>query len=163
VPFRYPASVRRRYERLDRFPEGLLAFGDSICSFNPIYGQGMTVAAMAAGALGSALDRHGGAATAALARDYYRAAARLLAMPWQFAVGGDFAFPQTTGPRPRGIALSNWYARRIGLASQVAPDVNTTFLRVQQLLVPPSVLLRPAFMARALWLTRPGGAAARGR
>ena len=163
VVFRFPASRRRAFDGLHRPPAGYLALGDACCSFNPIYGQGMTVAAMAAGALGSALDRHGGAATAALARDYYQAAARLLAMPWQFAVGGDFAFPETTGPRPRGIALSNWYARRIGLAAQVAPDVNTTFFRVQQLLVPPSVLLRPAFMARVLWLTRPGGAAARGR
>jgi 2-polyprenyl-6-methoxyphenol hydroxylase-like FAD-dependent oxidoreductase len=148
---------------MTHFPEYLVVLGDALCSFNPIYGQGISVAAMAAGALGSALDRHGGAATAALARDYYRAAAGLIATPWQFAVGGDFAFPQTTGPRPRGVALSNWHARRIGLASPVAPDVNTTFFRVQQLLVPPSVLLRPAFMARVLWLTRPGGAAARGR
>jgi hypothetical protein len=122
----------------------------------------MTVAAMAAGALGAALDRHGGA-TVAMARDYFRAAAGLIATPWRFAVGGDFFYPQTRGPRPRGIALSNWYARRIGLASQVAPDVNATFFRVQQLLAPPSVLLRPAFMARVLWLNRPGGSAARGR
>ena len=162
VVFRFPASRRRAFDRLDRLPAGYVAAGDAFCSFNPIYGQGMTVAAMAAGALGAALDRHGGA-TAAMARDYFRAAAGLIATPWRFAVGGDFSYPQTSGPRPRGITLSNWYARRIGLASQVAPDVNITFFRVQQLLAPPSVLLRPAFMARVLWLNRPGGSAVRER
>ncbi|HEV8565707.1 MAG TPA: FAD-dependent monooxygenase [Actinoplanes sp.] len=155
VTYRFPTSRRRAFDRLDRLPAGYVALGDAFCSFNPIYGQGITVAAMAAGALGAALDRHG-AATVPAARDYYRAAADLIATPWRFAVGGDFANPKTSGPRPRGTALSNWYARRIALASQVAPDINAAFLRVQQLIDPASVLFRPGLIARVLWLNRPG-------
>ena len=149
VTHRFPASRRRQFAVLDRLPAGFVTIGDAVCSFNPIYGQGMTVAAMQAGALGATLDRHGDP-TAEMARDYYRAAARLIATPWQFAVGGDFAFPATTGPRPRGNSLSNWYARRMALASQVAPDINIAFFRVQQLIDPPSVLFRPRFVARVL-------------
>lgn len=154
---RFPASRRRLFEQLDRLPAGYLALGDAICSFNPIYGQGMTCAVKEATALGAALDRHDRQPTADMAREYYAATAEIVDTPWQFAVGGDFAYPETTGPRPRGIAARNWYSRQIALASQVSPEVNQLFLSVQQLMTPPSVLTRPAFVARVLRLARRRG------
>jgi 2-polyprenyl-6-methoxyphenol hydroxylase-like FAD-dependent oxidoreductase len=152
VTIRFPSSRRRLFEKLERVPAGYVALGDAICSFNPIYGQGMTCAAMEATALGAALDRHAGEPTAEMARDYYAATAEIVATPWQFAVGGDFVYPETTGPRPRGVAARNWYARQIALASQIDPEVNATFVGVQQLLPPPSVLTEPRFVARVLRL-----------
>ena len=151
---RFPSSRRRLFEKLDRLPAGYVALGDAICSFNPIYGQGMTCAAKEATALGAALDAHGREPTAAMARDYYTAAARVIATPWQFAVGGDFVYPETTGPRPRGIAARNWYSRQIALASQIDPQISRTFTSVQQLITPPSVLMKPRFAARVLRLAR---------
>jgi 2-polyprenyl-6-methoxyphenol hydroxylase-like FAD-dependent oxidoreductase len=159
VTYRFPASRRRDFAKLERLPGGFVTAGDAFCSFNPIYGQGMTVAAMEARLLGAVLDQRGNTSEA-MTRDYYRAAARIIATPWQFAVGGDFSFPATTGPRPRGIAVSNWYARRLALASQIEPDINTTFFRVQQLIDPPSVLFTPKLIARVLWLNRPGARSA---
>jgi 2-polyprenyl-6-methoxyphenol hydroxylase-like FAD-dependent oxidoreductase len=150
VSTKFPASRRRLFERLDRLPGGYVALGDAICSFNPIYGQGMTCAAREATALGEALDRHQRTPDAEMARDYYAAAARIVQVPWQFATGGDFNYPETTGPRPRGTALRNWYARQIAYASQVDPSVNKAFAEVQHLVSPPSILSRPAFVARVL-------------
>jgi hypothetical protein len=142
---RFPSSRRRLFERLETVPAGFVTLGDAMCSFNPIYGQGMTVAAMEA----VALDRLG-AASSDEVRAYYRAAAELIAVPWRFAVGGDFGYPQTIGPRPRGMKLTNWYARRIALAAQVDRDVNATFQSVQQLLTPPEALFKPRMIARVL-------------
>jgi 2-polyprenyl-6-methoxyphenol hydroxylase-like FAD-dependent oxidoreductase len=159
VTHRFPASRRRDFAKLERLPGGFVTTGDAFCSFNPIYGQGMTVAAMEARLLGAVLDQRGTTAEA-MARDYYRAAARIIATPWQFAAGSDFSFPATTGARPRGIAVSNWYGRRLGMASQIRPDINTLFFRVQQLLDPPSVLFTPKLIARVLWLNRPGARSA---
>jgi 2-polyprenyl-6-methoxyphenol hydroxylase-like FAD-dependent oxidoreductase len=145
--FRFPSSRRRQFEKLDRLPVGYVALGDSVCSFNPVYGQGMTCAAREATTLGAALDEH---PLASFARPYYAAVAALVAIPWSFAVGSDFSYPETTGPRPRGIALRNWFARRIAYASQIDPEVNRAFIGVQQLLVPPDVLFRPRFVLRVL-------------
>lgn len=149
VPYRFAASRRRYFEELERLPAGYLALGDTICSFNPIYGQGMSVAAMEAVALGTTLERHG-AATAETAADYYRATAELLAVPWQFAAGGDFAYPQTSGPRPRGNRLTNWYVRRLITVAQSVPELNRAFYEVQHLVAPPKRLLRPSVVAKVL-------------
>ncbi|MEU8235321.1 FAD-dependent monooxygenase [Actinoplanes sp. NPDC048967] len=151
APIRFPSSRRRLFEELDRLPAGLVTVGDAVCSFNPIYGQGMTVAAMAAAALGDTLDRHG-SVTAAAARDYYRAVAEVIAVPWRFAVGNDFSYPETTGPRPRGVRFSNWYARRLAVATHASPELTDVYLRVQQLLAPPTDLLRPGVVAKVLRL-----------
>jgi len=71
-----------------------------------------------------------------------------------FAVGGDFSFPHTTGPKPRGVEVTNWYARRIGLASKKDADIRRIFTSVQQLVAPPSTLFKPAMVAKVLWLSR---------
>jgi 2-polyprenyl-6-methoxyphenol hydroxylase-like FAD-dependent oxidoreductase len=147
---RFPSSRRRLFERLDRLPAGYVTLGDAICSFNPIYGQGMTSAARQASVLGEALDRHHRVADAELAADYYAATAEVIDVPWGLAIGGDFRFPGTTGPRPRGLALRNWYSRQITYASQVDGEVFRVASAVQQLVAPPAVLKRPAFVARVL-------------
>ena len=151
---RFPSSRRRLFEKAGRLPGGYVALGDAVCSFNPIYGQGMTCAARAATALGEALDRHHRVPDAAMAHDFYGQVAEINETPWRFAVGGDFAFPATTGPRPRGIRLRNWYSRQITYASQIDPTIYRTATGVQHLVDPPSVLFRPAFAARVIRLAR---------
>ena len=146
VPFRYPASVRRRYERLDRFPRGLLAFGDAICSFNPIYGQGMTVASLEALALRDVLREGDGE----LAPRFFRLAGRLVDVPWDIAVGTDLRFPHVDGRRTAKVRLVNRYLSRVHVAAEVDPVVGTAFLRVVNLIDRPEKLLTPPVAARVL-------------
>lgn len=98
VSGRFSASIWRRYELLPRFPAGYLVFGDAICSFNPRYGQGMSVAALQAVELGNILasadcDRE-------LARNFFRRAAKVVAIPWSIAVGNDLRIPEVAGVGP---------------------------------------------------------------
>ena len=149
VTYRFPASRRRRFELLREPPGGYLAVGDAMCSFNPIYGQGMTVAATEAVALGGLLDRIPDN-SGRLARAFYRAAAKAIRTPWQFAVGADFLYPETTGPRPRGIGLLNRYSSRLQRTAQTDPRLRRTFTSVQQLVAPPRALFTPAVIAKVI-------------
>jgi 2-polyprenyl-6-methoxyphenol hydroxylase-like FAD-dependent oxidoreductase len=151
---KYPASIRQRYEWLRRFPEGLLVLGDSLCSFNPIYGQGMSVAALEAELLSQCLNL----GRQRLAARFFPSAARLVDVPWQIAVGGDFRFAGVRGRRPRLVGLANEYLRLVHLASHRDPVVATAYHRVGNLLATPSSLLRPRILSRVLrnwWRNHP--------
>jgi hypothetical protein len=145
-PFRFPTSRRRRYDRLRRFPAGLLVTGDAICSFNPIYGQGMTVAALQAYALRRTLA--GGERD--LARRYFRAVARVVAPVWRFGLNADLAIPEIEAPRPLSFRMVDAYVKRVQLATAQDDVVASTFFRVTGLDYPIGRLLRPALAWRVL-------------
>jgi 2-polyprenyl-6-methoxyphenol hydroxylase-like FAD-dependent oxidoreductase len=153
VSYQYPMSRRRRFERLRDVPAGYVATGDALCSFNPVYGHGMTVAAVEAELLGERLDRYG-APTPAMVKAFYREATRLVDVAWEMARQADFSYRDTVGARPRGLAVSNWYLRRVLLATHVSPDVLRAVVRVQHLLDPGSTLLRPTVVVKALRAAR---------
>ncbi len=144
--FRFLANRRRRYDRLRRFPPGLLVFGDALCSFNPIYGQGMSVAALEALALRDCLRR----GDARLARRFFRAAAKPIAVAWDMAVGGDLALPYVSGPRPLPVRMVNAYVGRMLVAAAHDPAVAARFLRVSAFVEPPRRLMTAAMMSRVL-------------
>lgn len=142
--YRYVSSLRRRYEKLARFPENYLVFGDAICSFNPVYGQGMTVAAEEALTLQQCLR----AGSYDLARRFFGAAARIVDIPWDIAVGNDLRHPQVKGARPPMLRFINWYIGKLHLAATQDSTLATAFLKVVNLMVPPSSLLSPAIAWR---------------
>ena len=144
--FRFPASVRRRYERLRRFPDGLLPIGDAVCSLNPIYGQGMTVAALQAVALRDHAGREGKAET----RRWFRRVSRIVNAPWDMVVGGDLAIPEVAGARTAKVRLMGAYMARLHAAAATDPALAVAFARVMALVDPPPSLLRPGTAARVL-------------
>ncbi len=151
VRFRYPASEHRHFERMPRFPSGYVVMGDALCSFNPVYGQGMTVAAGEAVALRQCLQ-HG---TDRLAPRFFKAAARLIAAPWEITVGSDLALPMVEGKRPFGFALMNRFMDRVVHTAQTDLRVAKALLAVIHLTAPSWSLLHPAM----LWRVWRGGVA----
>ena len=151
VAFRFPASVRHHYERLHRFPAGLLVTGDALCSFNPIYGQGMTVAALEA----LTLRRHLASAVEPQPRRWFRDLARVVNTPWQMAAGGDLLFPGVQGRRTRQMRLLAAYLTRLHAAAAHDAHLAAAFLRVAGLVSPPQTLLRPGVATRVLGGTAP--------
>src|SRR5262249_27367837 len=98
--FRATENRLRHYERLDSWPEGLVVLGDAVCAFDPVYGQGMTAAALAAEALSRCLRRYGGLSgpRPALGRAFQRQVARANVTPWQLSTSSDYRFPGVEGP-----------------------------------------------------------------
>ena len=146
IPFKFPQSTRRRYESVDRFPGGYLVFGDAVCSFNPIYGQGMSAAALQA----TALDKCLRAGEATLAKSFFAAASKVIDAPWTMAVGGDLRYDGVEGARSGMITFVNWYIGKLHIAAAGDPIVARAFHRVANLLDPPPSLMQPSIAFRIL-------------
>jgi flavin-dependent dehydrogenase len=151
----FPASRRRYFERLDAFPDGLVVVGDAIASFNPIYGQGISVAALEALALSDRLaagDRPDGR----LASAFFERAAGLVDDAWLMATGADASFPGTEGPTPTGAELFEGYTARLMRAAHDDGRLATALAKVVMMEYPPTALLRPGVLAR-VFAPRAGG------
>ena len=143
--FRYRANTRHRYERLRRLPAGLLALGDAVCSFNPVYGQGMTVAAMQAHALRAHLAER----PAIDPLRYFGHIAKVISVPWDMTIGADLANPGVIGKRTPTVRMINAYIRQLHAAS-TDPALAVAFTRVSGLAAPPQSLLRPDRLVRVI-------------
>jgi len=147
---RFPVNTRRRYVRLRRFPAGYLVTADALCSFNPIYGQGMTVAALEALLLRRLLAAGGSADTDQFARRFFAGAAKVIDGPWSIAVGTDLRFPQVAGRRSPKVRFVNAYVHRLHQAAVADEVLGAAFLRVLNLVDPPARLLAPPIVFRVL-------------
>ncbi|WP_433664384.1 FAD-dependent oxidoreductase [Nocardia sp. CA-128927] len=148
VPHRFRSPVRRRFERLDAVPQGFLVLGDAFCSFNPLYAQGMAVAAQQALALRDCLSD--GPDSADLPARFYSAAGKVVDVAWQLAAGADLSHPGVLGPRTARTRLTNAYVARVHRAAHVDPLVARTFMRVANLIEPSTALLRPRVAGRIM-------------
>lgn len=151
----FPQSLRRHFERMEKFPRGLLPFGDAVCVFNPIYGQGMSVAAQEAVLLRGVLTRSAGdsdplATLATLAPTFLAELQPLLETPWAMAAIPDFIFPDTTGERPPDLKRTLKLAFAMLRLAARRPDVHKLVVEVQHLLKPRSAYRSPLLMARVL-------------
>jgi 2-polyprenyl-6-methoxyphenol hydroxylase-like FAD-dependent oxidoreductase len=144
-PAHFPASCRRRYDKLRSFPAGLLALGDSIAAFNPMYGQGMSVAALQAVALREQL------ADGPLdARKFFRRAHRIADVAWKIATGGDLRFDAVDGRRTTSGKIMNRYLDKLTQGARTDPALSRQFLLVASFMQGPESLFKPAIVRRVL-------------
>lgn len=142
--FRQTANVRRRFDRPGRRPAGFLVTGDALCTFNPIYGQGMSVAALAAVALRDALaDPRRTPTTQRVQQALFRASRQA----WDISAGADKKMPGALGDAARTTPLERpvtWYLARVQARVPGDPVVGTAFRKVLSLVQPVSSLFAPS-------------------
>ena len=146
VPYKFSSNLRRRYDRLNHFPERYLILGDALCSFNPIYGQGMTVAALEAAALETCLA----AGQHRLAVRFFDRANKIIDLSWNAAVGNDLSFSEIEGPRTPMVRFLNWYLDKLHQAAHMDDQVSIAFLKVINMSAPPPSMLHPGIIWRVL-------------
>jgi 2-polyprenyl-6-methoxyphenol hydroxylase-like FAD-dependent oxidoreductase len=158
VGYRFPESIHRHYERLETFPSGLLVVGDAMCRFNPVWGQGMSVAAQEACALSGLLASRAGARDPldGLARAFFTEAAALIATPWAQAAIPDFIHPETRGERPADFEQSlkmGWAMTKLAARD---PAVHKLTAEVGSLLKPRTAYLDPELRGRVMEVMKTG-------
>jgi hypothetical protein len=146
--FAFPASVRRHFERLQTFPRGLLPIADVICRFNPMYGQGMSVAAIEAVELRKLLgelNKQSDEPLDGLAPAFFAATSVLIDTPWDVAKL-DFVYPKTRGARPEGFEGTLKFLSALNRLAARDPAVHKLTMEVQHLLRPNTVYREPEVM-----------------
>jgi 2-polyprenyl-6-methoxyphenol hydroxylase-like FAD-dependent oxidoreductase len=144
---RQTGNLRHHYEALRSWPDGLLVVGDALCAFNPVYGQGITVAACEALLLRQALAR---GLRPGDERRLLRRFGSVAALPWAIATGEDLRYPTSEGTQSAAQALLGRWTRELGrLSVHGDARAQATLSRVYHLMAPPVSLFHPALLAAA--------------
>lgn len=150
ITYHQADSRRRDFHELRRFPAGLVAAGDAVASFNPVYGQGMTSATLHASCLSRYLRSKPSMSEPAMA--YFDLVRVVVDAAWQVSTFADLELPHVDGPYPRGYKLIRWLTGLVFQACLIDQAVNERLFRVTTMLAHPNSLAGPATVARALWL-----------
>lgn len=144
--FGFPASIRKRFERLADLPAGFVVLGDAACIFNPVYAQGMTVAAMGADVLRRHLE-HGAEPDP---RAYFHDLAKAQDAPWMMSAASDLGYASVRGDRDVGTWFGNFYVSQVAAGAARDPRLARAFMRTISLVDSPASLMRPAVAARVV-------------
>ena len=148
MPFKFPTTLRRHYQKLRRFPEGLLVTGDAVTTFNPVYAQGMSVAALCALVLRQHL--HSGAAP--VPQDYFRdLATDAIDQAWEMTNQIDLSLPGVEGERTFKVRMGNWFLKRVQIAATRDGAITAEYFKTAGLVQKPEELMKPGFALKVLW------------
>ena len=135
------------YEKLDKFPEGLLPLGDAICRLNPVYGQGMTSASIQANILYQLLKKKGHRNIWKL---YFKKVAKEIKSPWEISIAEDFKFPETQGIPPKIPVFLIKYFDKLNRVMNQDPVIYKSFVKVLNMVSSPKILLNPQILWRVI-------------
>jgi 2-polyprenyl-6-methoxyphenol hydroxylase-like FAD-dependent oxidoreductase len=147
-PFSFAESRWRHFAQVPDFPNGLLPIGDAICRFNPVYGQGMTVALQEANVLFDLLRTSDGKSLATLAPTFLAKAETLIAEPWAMSAIPDFIYPETTGERPADLEDRLNFQRALGRLAARDAEVYELLTEIRHVLKPLTLLDDPSIVRR---------------
>jgi hypothetical protein len=150
--YRFPALRRFHYEKLKRFPNRLVVIGDAFCRIDPVFGQGMSIAALEAIALKKelqkALQKNN---LSQISLNTHRSFSKIIDVPWLIALTEDFRFSHTVGTKPFGLPLLKWYVKRVILACENNQHVYGRLINVLQLKAHPVSLFDPSTLKAVLF------------
>ncbi|BAZ39657.1 hypothetical protein NIES4101_56110 [Calothrix sp. NIES-4101] len=147
--YRNTESCRRHYEKLTKFPDGLIVMGDAFCCFNPVYGQGMTVAALEAVTLDQCLQKYvskgvNSQLLRGFSRTFQRKLSKTVDVAWMMATGEDFRWQSTEGGKQNFIErIMQYYTDQILLTGAENPEMHQLFIEVFHLVKPPTAFFHP--------------------
>lgn len=127
VVHKFPSSRWLRYDRLPGWPEGFVVTADAVCSFNPLFGQGMSVASLGARFLDECLTRTRARDLRGLAPRFQRRLPGIIRLPWLLATILDLHYPQARGARPVGLAALQWFVIRLVEQTSLDPRAHHHF------------------------------------
>ena len=164
VTHKVPSNQRRHYEKMARFPEGLAVLGDALCSFNPIYAQGITMAAVDVDELAQTLRAHAATHAAGdltgLADVFRKRVAKGIETPWMMVMSEDSRYAAAQAQPSFPTRFMQWYMGRLhGVVAQDAPTA-VLFMEVMNMLKPPQALFAPQVAWKVLTMRQPAPQAA---
>lgn len=151
--YRNTENRLRHYEKLKRMPENFLIFGDAVCSLTPIYGQGMTVAALNALTLDNCLKQQqqnmGKVNMRGLSRRFQKQIAQVNKTPWLVSTSYDLRWKTTIGGQPNTITqLIQKYLDQVMKTAVENNTVHKTLIEVMTMLKPPMALFAPSILLK---------------
>lgn len=151
--YRIDGSRLRHYDDT-KLPENLIAFGDSVCTFNPFYGQGMTVIALSAQVLDDALKQND---LENFSSVFHKKLSKKISYPWILATGEDFRWTTTKGKQPSSLTrIIQNYVDKVLLSTPRSPRATLAFQEMMQMVKSPLVMFHPKILIKALLVKSSG-------
>ncbi|WHY64929.1 FAD-dependent oxidoreductase [Neobacillus sp. SuZ13] len=147
--YRVPHIVWRQFNRVKNLPDGLLLIGDTVCRIDPVFGQGMSIAVLAALKLKELLQNESHDLLK-LTTNFHKQEAKIIAPIWNMVITEDFRYPETNGKKPTGLFIQQWYAKKIFLLSSENQEIYNSFIKVMNLIRPMTILMSPRIIKQVL-------------